>query len=69
MIIGDGGTLGGKAGTRGAIGTLGSGGRIDVKSSGRRGGGLGGRMDEKSSFGRGTIGGGTCCRCICLGLS
>ena len=65
----DGGTLGVGAGIDVAGDTLGSGGRIDEKSSGRRGGGMGGRMDEKSNAGFGAIGGCVCCLGVCLGLS
>ena len=65
----DGGTLGVGAGIDVAGDTLGSGGRIDEKSSGRRGGGLGGRMDEKSNVVLGVFGGCVCCLGICLGLS
>ena len=65
---GRGDTLGGEARDWGGGDTLGSGGRMDEKSRGRRGGGLGGRMDEKSNVGVGVTCGG-CCRVVCLGLS
>ena len=65
----DGGTLGVGAGICGGGDTLGSDGRMEEKSSCRRGAGLGGRMDEKSNDGFGAMGGCVCCLGICLGLS
>ena len=61
--------LGVGAGICGAGGTLGSGGRMDEKSSGRCGRGRGGRMEEKSRVGFVASGVGDCCFGSCLGLS